>query len=100
LRAVFDATPSFAGDLGLDPTLSLEVHELGGPIRISPDGRYVSQTIAAAGRTPEKLAEPFEPTAQSIRNWVGEAAPDADCGDDGSTTDTRNREVPRCECCV
>lgn len=26
-----------------------------------------------AGRTPEELAEKFEPTAQSIRNWVAQA---------------------------
>jgi transposase len=26
-----------------------------------------------AGRTPEGLAEKFEPTVQSIRNWVGQA---------------------------
>jgi len=27
-----------------------------------------------AGRTPEELAAEFEPTAQSIRNWVAQSA--------------------------
>jgi len=30
--------------------------------------------MVRAGRTPEELAERFEPTAQSIRNWVALAA--------------------------
>ena len=28
--------------------------------------------LARAGRNPEELAEKFEPTAQSIRNWVAQ----------------------------
>ena len=29
--------------------------------------------LVRAGRSPEELAQEFEPTAQSIRNWVGQA---------------------------
>ena len=30
--------------------------------------------LARSGRTPEELAREFEPSAQSIRNWVAAAA--------------------------
>jgi transposase len=30
--------------------------------------------LVRAGRAPEELAQEFEPTAQSIRNWVGQGA--------------------------
>ena len=33
--------------------------------------------MVRAGRTPEELAEKFEPTAQSIRNWAAQADRDA-----------------------
>lgn len=42
-----------------------------------------------AGRTPEELAEKFEPTAQSIRNWVAQADRDAGQRADGLTTEER-----------
>jgi len=29
--------------------------------------------LVRAGRTPEELATEFEPTAQSIRNWVAQS---------------------------
>lgn len=32
--------------------------------------------LGRAGRTPESLAEEFEPSAQTIRNWVEQAAAD------------------------
>jgi transposase len=32
--------------------------------------------LVRAGRTPEELAKEFEPSAQTIRNWVGQAAAD------------------------
>ena len=43
-----------------------------------------------SGRTPEGLAEKFEPTAQSIRNWVAQADPDEGMRADGLTTDERD----------
>ena len=43
-----------------------------------------------AGRTPEELAEKFEPTAQSIRNWVAQADRDVGLRADGLTTEERD----------
>ena len=45
--------------------------------------------LVRAGRSPEELAREFEPTAQSIRNWVAQTARDAGRGDDGLTTAER-----------
>ncbi|GLY92742.1 hypothetical protein Airi02_106700 [Actinoallomurus iriomotensis] len=42
--------------------------------------------LVRAGRTPEELAEEFEPTAQSIRNWVVQADRDAGRRADGLTS--------------
>jgi transposase len=42
-----------------------------------------------AGRTPEELAEKYEPTAQSIRNWATQADRDAGQRADGLTTEER-----------
>jgi len=33
--------------------------------------------LAKSGRTPEQLAKDFEPTAQTIRNWIAQAERDA-----------------------
>jgi len=33
--------------------------------------------LVKSGRTPEQLAKDFEPTAQTIRNWVAQAERDA-----------------------
>ena len=33
--------------------------------------RHQMVELVRAGRSPEELAREFEPTAQSIRNWVG-----------------------------
>jgi transposase len=43
--------------------------------------------LARAGRSPDDLAKEFEPTAQSIRNWVAER--DAGRRLDGLTSDER-----------
>ena len=42
--------------------------------------------LVRGGRSPEELAGEFEPTAQSIRNWVAQSARDAGRGDGGLTT--------------
>jgi transposase len=42
--------------------------------------------LVRAGRSPEELAQEFEPTAQSIRNWVGQAECDAGRRGNGLTT--------------
>ena len=41
------------------------------------------------GESPESLARQFEPSAQSIRNWVRQADRDAGRRSDGVTTDER-----------
>jgi transposase len=45
--------------------------------------------LVQAGRSPEELAEEFEPTAQTIRNWVAQAERDAGKRQDGLTSDER-----------
>ena len=45
--------------------------------------------MVRAGRSPDELAEKFEPTAQSIRNWVAQAERDAGRRADGLTTEER-----------
>jgi transposase len=39
----------------------------------SPEFRRQMVELVRAGRDPDDLAREFEPTAQSIRNWVGVA---------------------------
>jgi len=45
--------------------------------------------MVRAGRTPEELAERFEPTAQSIRYWVAQAERDDGRRSDGLTIEER-----------
>ncbi|HKN01096.1 MAG TPA: hypothetical protein VJX23_11315 [Candidatus Binataceae bacterium] len=45
--------------------------------------------LVQAGRRPEELAKEFEPTAQSIRNWVRQADLDEGRRHDGLTSDER-----------
>jgi transposase len=49
----------------------------------SPEFRRQMVELVHAGRSP------FEPTAQSIRNWVGQAGCEAGCRGDGLTTAQR-----------
>jgi len=46
--------------------------------------------LVKAGRTPEELAREFEPTAQTIINWVAQADRDAGVRQDGLTTSGRS----------
>ena len=45
--------------------------------------------LVRAGRSPEQLALEFEPTAQSIRNWVRQADRDEGRRSDGLTSSER-----------
>jgi transposase len=45
--------------------------------------------LVRAGRTPEELSREFEPSAQSISNWVAQADRDAGKRKDGMTTAER-----------
>src|SRR5204862_5526850 len=57
----------------------------------TPEFRRQMVELVRAGRSPEELAQEFEPTAQSIRNWVGQAECDAGRGGSGLTTAERER---------
>lgn len=45
--------------------------------------------LVRAGRTPEELSREFEPTAQTIRNWVQQADRDRGSRSDGLTSTER-----------
>ncbi len=45
--------------------------------------------LVRAGQTPEGLSRKFEPTAQTIRNWVRQADLDSGQRTDGLTTEER-----------
>ena len=45
--------------------------------------------LVRAGRSSDELAREFEPTAQSIRNWVAQAELDEGRRHDGLSTDER-----------
>jgi transposase len=51
-----------------------------------PEFRRQMVELVRAGRTPEELAAEFEPTAQSIRNWVAQADRDEGRRADGLTS--------------
>ena len=55
----------------------------------APEFRHQMVELVRAGRSPEDLAQEFEPTAQSIRNWVCQADLDEGRRHDGLTTDER-----------
>ena len=46
--------------------------------------------LAGSGRSPKELAREFEPSEQTIRNWVKQAELDEGSRSDGLTTDERN----------
>ena len=58
----------------------------------APEFRRQMVELVNAGRSPEELAREFEPTAQSIKNWVAQAA--RSTGDGGLTT-TEREELSR-----
>ena len=55
----------------------------------TPEFRRQMVELVRAGRSPEELAREFKPTAQSIKNWVGQAERDGGRGDGGLTTPER-----------
>lgn len=54
-----------------------------------PEFRQQMVELVRAGRTPQELAQEFEPTAESIRNWVKQAEIDEGQRTDGLTTDEK-----------
>jgi transposase len=54
-----------------------------------PEFRRQMVELVRAGRTPEELEREFEPTAQTIRNWVAQADRDEGRRADGLTSAER-----------
>ena len=54
-----------------------------------PEFRAQITELARAGRTPKELAQEFEPSEQTIRNWIAQAERDSGVRQDGLTTDER-----------
>lgn len=57
--------------------------------RYPPEFRRQLIELARAGRSPESLAKEFEPSAQTIRNWLVQAERDTGQRTDGLTTPER-----------
>ena len=55
----------------------------------APEFRRQMVELVRAGRTPEELSREFEPTAQTITNWVKQSDVDTGIRSDGLTTDER-----------
>ncbi len=55
----------------------------------APECREQVVELVRAGRTPESLSREFEPTAQTIHNWVKQADLDEGRRTDGLTTAER-----------
>jgi len=51
-----------------------------------PEFRQQMIELVHSGRSPDELAQEFEPTAQTIRNWVAQAARDSGERTDGPTS--------------
>ncbi len=54
-----------------------------------PEFRQQMVELVRAGRTPEELSREYEPTAQSIWNWVRQAERDGGVRQDGLTSDEK-----------
>jgi len=52
----------------------------------SPEFRQQMIELVKAGRTPEELSREFEPTAQTVHNWVRQTDIDAGVRSDGLTS--------------
>jgi transposase len=61
----------------------------------TPEFRRQMVELVQAGRAPEELAREFDPTAQSIRNWVGQAECDKSGGRYGGLTTAEREELNR-----
>ena len=66
-----------------------------------PDFREQILALVQAGRTVQELAKEFEPTAQTIRNWIVQNELDSGASQEGATRDEKaelarlRREIKR-----
>jgi transposase len=60
----------------------------------TPEFRRQMVELVRAGRSPEELAQEFEPTAQSIRNWVARRSATPGRGGNGPATTDREELTP------
>lgn len=56
----------------------------------APEFRQQMIELVRAGRSPDELAKEFEPTAQTIRNWVTQTDRDEGRRKDGLTSQERD----------
>ncbi len=56
----------------------------------APEFRLQMIELVRAGRSPDELAKEFEPTAQTIRNWVAQADRDEGRRKDGLSSHERD----------
>lgn len=54
-----------------------------------PEFRQQILELVRAGRSPDELAQEFEPTAQTIRNWIKQADLDHGQRQDGLTSEEK-----------
>jgi transposase len=55
----------------------------------SPEFREQIVSLVRAGRTPEELSREYEPTEQTIRNWLAQADRDQGVRTDGVSSEER-----------
>ena len=60
-----------------------------------PEFRRQIIELVRAGRTPEELAREYEPTAQTILNWVAQADRDDGVRSDGGLATAEKEELRR-----
>jgi transposase len=78
------------------PRLETEVSEM--PkfrVPYPPEFRRQMVELVRSGRTPEDLSREFEPTAQSIWNWVRQAERDGGARKDGGVTCPEREELSK-----
>jgi transposase len=66
-----------------------ESHDAQEPCTVCAGVPAENDRAGASGRSPDELAKEFEPTAQSIRNWLRQADLDEGRRHDGLTSDER-----------
>jgi transposase len=78
------------------PRLETEVSEM--PkfrVPYPPEFRRQMVELVRSGRTPEDLSREFEPTAQSIWNWVRQAERDGGARKDGGMSSPEREELSK-----